>query len=436
MTAILILLALAGLMQAAGTFAPPSTQLAGPELTFGFLLLCAFFTARLVSNLGLPRLTGYLLAGIITGPFVFGLVTRPLTDELQMVKGVAVCLIALNAGSELNLARIRPLMRTIRAMTAWAVVGNMLLIGGVLYAIRPLVPFLDAMSSTEAIAVAATLGVALSAQSPAVVMALVNETRSQGRVTDVILAMVVLADLVVIICYAISSAIATAVIGGSLDVASTIGGVSWELFGSAALGLFIGLLLGTFVSKVAGGHSLFATMVCFVVAEVGKAIHLDPLIVMLTAGIYLENVSRADATRLIRDLESSQLPVYLVFFALAGAELHLGELYHLALPVAIIVLVRAFGFWVGAGIATAHTSAPPEVRRYAWYGLLPQAGLALALALLIGRTFPSFGAAAQALVIGTIGVNELVGPVILRVMLVRSGEAGKRAAVDFEVASH
>lgn len=431
MIPILLLLAIGGLMHAAGTFGSSSETLAGPELAFGFLLLMAYFNGKLVSRIGLPKLTGYILAGIVVGPYVLGLVDKATAGDLKIVGAVATAIIALQAGSELDLPSVKPLIRTIRAMTFWAVLGCMVALTGTLMLMRPFVPFLGGLELVPALAVSATLAVALSAQSPAVVMALIGETRSDGIVTRTILAMVVIADLVVVIMYGIASSAATAVVRGQADFGATIGGIAWEILGSIGFGLFIGIALGQFILHVQRGVGLFAVMMCFVVAEVGHAVHLDPLVIMIAAGIYLQNFSRADAHKLLDAFDAASLPVYLVFFALAGAKLDLGALAAVAIPVMIVVLVRAGSFYAGSKIACDRADADPAVRKHAWFGLLPQAGLALALAALIQRTFPEFGDAAFALVVGVVAANEMIAPVILRIVFLRSGEAGKRTTHDF-----
>jgi Kef-type K+ transport system membrane component KefB len=121
--------------------------------------------------------------------------------------------------------------------------------------------------------------------------------------------------------------------------------------------------------------------------------------------------------------------VFLVFFALAGGKIDLNLLYASLIPVALIVVVRTCTFYLGTKIACIRTGAAPLVSKYAWVGLMPQSGLALALALLVQNTFPTFGPAAAVVVFGVVGVNEMISPVVLRAVIVRSGEAGKRAAV-------
>jgi len=433
MIPLLLLFALGGLMHAARSF---STDGVAAELAFGFLLLSAYFTAKIVSRFGLPKLTGYILAGVITGPYVLGLVTTDMAVSLKIVSGTASAIIALEAGAELQLEKIRPVIKTLRALALLSVIGTAAAIAGTIYLVRDTLGFFGVLDFNQTIAVCVLLGVALAAKSPAVAMALISETRSEGPLTSTILATVVVADLGVIICFSIASAVTSAVIGGGIDVAATVFDVCWALFGSVGFGIAIGGLLGVFLKSVKSGSSLFAVMICVVVAEVGTRIQLDPLIVMLAAGIYLRNFSRADATQLLDNFAAAQLPVFLVFFALAGAKLHIFELWAAIIPVMLICAVRAASFFIGAKIATVATGAPEVVRKYVWYGLCPQAGLALALALVLAKTFPSFGAEASVILFGVVGFNECIAPIVLRIMLLRSGEAGKKQGADFAVRSH
>jgi Kef-type K+ transport system membrane component KefB len=427
---LLLLLAVGGLMHAARSFSTDAS-LAGTELAFGYLLLAAYFTGKIVNRFGLPKLTGYLAAGVISGQFVMGLVTKDMAVSLKVVSSTATAILALEAGSELQIKKIRPVLGTLKAMTIFAVFGAMIVIALALLAMRPWLPLFDGFDFGQSMAVAMVIGVALSAQSPAVVMALLAETRAEGPLASTMLASVVVADLCVILVFSLASALTSAVIGGGMDVGATSLSVAWEIIGSMVFGVIVGMLIGQFLRSVTRGASLFALMICVIVAEIGQRVHLDPLIVMLAAGIWLRNFSKADASALFHGFESAQLPVFLVFFALAGTKLDVTELWSAIIPVMIIAIVRASAFFVGARIATRSTGAPPVVQSYAWFGLVPQAGLALALATVLKDTFPSFGGKAAIILFGVVGFNELIAPVILRLMLMRSGEAGKKQGVDF-----
>ncbi len=431
MRSVIILLCLGGLMEATRSFADGGVTFAtGAELAFGFLLLASLFAGRLCAGINVPQLTGYIAAGVVAGPFVLELVSVDMAGSLKMVNGVAVCLIALVAGGELSIKRMKPLLGTIRSMTVWAVLGTGILLTGTIFALQPLLPFFSGLSPVQGVAVSFVLAVVLASQSPAVVMALLSETKSDGPVSQTTLALVVIADLVVILLYALASPIATVTLGGGADPVGTIVTVAWEIFGSAGIGLGIAVVLVQYIERVQRGVTLFVLLVCVVVAEVGVRIHLDPLIVTLVAGVYLENVSKLDATKFIHDLEAGSLPVYLVFFALAGAGLKLDLLAEVIVPAAIIAVVRGVGFWWGCRRAARRTGAVANVEKYVWVGLLPQAGLALALALILQRTFPTFGVEAAALILGVVALNQVVTPIMLRIALVRSGEAGKKDGDD------
>lgn len=430
MIPLLLLLAVAGLMQAASTFTS-QLETGGTELAFGFLLLAAFFSGKLVSRLRLPRLTGYLIAGVLAGPAVLELVTTDMASSLKVVNSVASCILGLTAGAELNLKKVRPLAGTLRGLMAYGVFGGILVLTGVLFLIRPLLPLFDGMDLAQSVSVCALFAVALIPQSPAVVMAVLSEMKADGPLSQTMLASVVVADLFVIVLYAIASAVAGVFIGGGIDVMDTIGHVAWELLGSMAFGILIGILIGTFVRAVKEGGAMFALMICVVVASVGSHVHLDPLVVMLAAGIWLENFSRANTHELLKKFESAQLPVFLVWFALAGLKLDLVQLWAAIVPVLIIAATRGVAFFIGARIAAARSSPPPAVKSYGWIGLVPQAGLSLAFVVVIQNTFPSFGPAAAVIMLSVLGVNQLLSPVLLRRALLESKEAGAKETTDF-----
>lgn len=430
--AVLILVAVGSLMQAARSFFPAEAShgATGTALAFGYLLLSAFFAGGLFANLRLPRLTGYIATGIVVGPGLLALVSDEMVHDLGPVKGVAVCLIALTAGGEFNFARMRPLLRSINAITLRAVFGTAVLCGAALFAMRRWLPFLDGLDTSQAIAACAVVAVAISAMSPAVVMGLFGELAPEGPVSKTILGVVVVADLAVIVLFALVSSVAKTFFGGSADIAATAIHVSWELFGSVLVGLVLGVIMVIFLRKVEGSRALFVVLVCVIASEIGGRVKLDPLIITLTVGVLIENVEHEEASKLIHEIEAASLPVYVVFFALAGAMLDLQVLRQVALPALAMVIVRALGMFVGARWGASSAGADPAVVRWSFVGLLPQAGLALAIALLLPKVFPSFGEQAAALVISVVGINEFVMPIILRAGIVRSGEdAASRGVV-------
>jgi hypothetical protein len=143
----------------------------------------------------------------------------------------------------------------------------------------------------------------------------------------------------------------------------------------------------------------------------------------------LENAFGVKGESVTHELGAAVLPVFAVFFGVAGARLHLDDLM-LIWPLAILfTVVRGVSLFVGAKIGTSLSGSEPEIRRWMPFGMIPQAGVSVGLAVLIERHFPSWGPGARALILSEITLNELFGPVLLRTALVRAGEAGKRTDV-------
>lgn len=401
----------------------------GTSVALGYLLLTGYFAGQMFARLRLPKLTGYIVAGVLVGPAALGLVTAPMAENLGLVNGMAVSLIALTAGTELELRVMRPLLRSIGWITKVGVLGTAALLSLALFAGRPWVPFLASLGTAQALAVGAVLGVVMVAQSPAVVVALKNELGADGPVSRTVLGVVVIADLVVILLFGVASTVAKAVLGAGSDVWATLGALAWELAGSLAIGAVLGGLLAIYVAKVRAGAALFLLTLTFIIAEVGQRLHFDPLLVALAAGVLIRNATRAgDAVH--RTIEASALPVYVLFFTLAGTTLHLDLLVVVGAPAVVLVAIRAAGLYGGSRLGARLAGAPLDVRRYAGYGLLPQAGLALALSALFSKTFPEFGAEASALTLSVVALNEILAPAAYRLALVRSGEAGRAAAPE------
>jgi Kef-type K+ transport system membrane component KefB len=420
---LLIIAGVCGLMWSARSFSA-ATAAAGTALGFGFLLLVSFFSGRTFNALLMPRVTGYIVAGIVTGPSVLGLLDAKMVHDLAPVKGIAVCLIALAAGGEMSFRQLRPLLRSIVGITLWSIAISGLLATAALVVLRPWLPFFVGMSETATLAACVVLGVCLTGMSPAVVMALLSELDARGPVSRTMLGVVIAADLLVIVLFSVVSSAAQPLLGGVADAADTARHLAWEVFGSIAAGCVAGLVLTLYLRTAGpGSRGLFVLLLCVLLSEVGSRLALDPLVAALAAGVFAANVAESESSALVHDIEAAALPIYVVFFALAGAMLNLALLAEVVLPALLLVAVRAAGVWLGARIGATRARAEPAVRRWAWTGLLPQAGLALALALLLPKVLPGIGEEAATLVVGIVGINQLLMPVLLRIGLVRAREA-------------
>lgn len=425
---LLLLLLITSLMHAARSFyVQDKTGSSEIALSFGYLLLCAFFAGRVFHTLKLPKLTGYIALGLIASPNVLGLISASSLEGLKLVNGIAVAMVALSAGTELELQSMRPLLRAIRWMTLLAVGSACVALAATLWLIRDHLPFMDGMTPLQSVALLTLLGIVMSAQSPAVVVALRDETNARGPLVSTVLGMVVIADMLIITLFAIASAFAKATFGDSADVYATLSKLTWELLGSLASGVILGFLLDVYVRKVRGSISLFLVVVAILVAEISHRVGLDPLLVSLSAGVFLRNGTQSGVA-VHEKIEYAGLPIYVLFFSVTGATLHLDVLQAVGLWVLLLIVVRGVALYAGCRLGARIAGAPALVRSYAGLGLLPQAGLALALASLFARTFPEFGEQAGALVLGVVTANEILAPALYRWGIVRSGEASSGEA--------
>jgi len=425
--AAVVLLLVAGISFAARSFLPASATVtgSGAALAFGFLLVAAMQTAHIFHELKLPHLTGFILCGAIFGPEVLRLITPSMLEDLVLVKKVAVGLIALTAGCELNFSNLRSKIGSIGIVSFFGLLFAFTLLFGLFAFVLGHIEFTAAMTLPQRLTVALVCATVLSALSPAVVMGILTETRAAGPVSEMCLSIVVLADLAIVVAFSFTESVARTTFpsGGN---SSIFGALAVHIFGSIAAGITVGLLSAFYIRRVGQRVGLFVFAVLFVVAEGGRALHLDPLLVGLSAGLFLENISPVSGHEVIRETQVAAMPTYAVFFAVVGAEIHLHAFFAVAPYAVLAAIVRATGIFTGARLGGRIAKVDPEVMKWVPLGMFPQAGVAIGLANLVASSFTPWGPAAATLILGTILINEMIGPVVFRLALTRAGEVGRK----------
>lgn len=424
----LLLVVLALLMQAARQFAPVELVGSGPAgitLSCGFLVLTAVLAGSLVAHIGLPRITAYLVAGAVVGPEVLDLVSAEMVDGLNLFRGLAVPFIALLAGAEFHVPSLVGGLRGSIAISAVTVVTSIAVITGGAFAARDFLPFLDGLSTSAALILCMLLALPLTASSPSMAVALRDDAEAEGPLIRTVLATVVLTSLLLLVLTAVAVPVVTAIRATPSDALHSAGKLAWTLFGSLAFGVGAGLGFAAFLRKLRAGGTLFAIGLSFAAAELGPRIGLDPLALALAAGIFLRNGTDL-GPRVLADMQPITLPVYVAFFSVAGATIPLHSLSTVGVGALILVAARALALNAGWRLGARVAGAPDTVRRLGGLGLLPQADLALALAALGATAFPD--TRALSLIAAVVAFDALVGPVLLRIALVKSGEAGLRPA--------
>lgn len=390
---------------------------------FGLLLLTADSLGLLAHELGLPRILGYLLAGVALGPSVGGLVPASVVSDLSMTNRLALGLIGLLAGAELRLGDIRDRGRQILAiLTVQTVVVLGLIVAAVMIG-RDFIPFMSGLDTRQALLLAFLFATLLTVNSPIVTIALLSETKAAGPVARTTLGVVLVADVVVIFLFTIALSLAQAGFAtGQVHAWTILRGLVWEVSGSFLVGALISVLFTLYLRFVKREIVVFAVVMVFATAALASALDFELLLSLVVTGFLIENVAPVRAEPLVHALHQTANPVFVIFFALAGAELQLREAAPLAAVILVLAAVRLVGIVIGAGLGAQWARAEDSVRRYGWMGLVSQAGVALGLATLVANRFPDVGLAMQSTVVGIIAVNETLGPVLFRRALSRAGE--------------
>ena len=397
----------------------------------GFLLLAGTLTSELIAPLGLPHLSGYLLAGIFAGPHVLRLIDEDTVKSLSPVNTLSLSLIALAGGAELEMGSIRKSARGL----SWAMLFQCFmvlpLVGGAFLASKSLLPFTRGLAPSALIGVACLWGALAVTRSPSATLAILSQTRASGPLSTFTLSFVMVSDIVVVVLVATTRALVRPLI----DPASTFNTESFitlghELLGSVALGTTLGLFLAAYLRLINRQMLVVLFVLGFGLTTVLEYLQFDALLTFMVAGFIVRNMSK-QGKKFIHAVEQTGSIVYVIFFATAGADLDVPLLRKLW-PVALILCgSRGLITWFAAFCAGRLAKDPPVLRRWAWSGLVSQAGLALGLGVLIARDFPTFGGYFRALTIATVALNEMIGPVLFKLALDRAGETSNIAAPSF-----
>lgn len=398
-------------------------------LALGVALLAASLAGDLLERARLPRLTGYLLFGVVCGPSLLNIITRPMARDLQLIDNLAVALIALVAGLEMNVGRLRRSLKAILALggTTIAVMYVVLLL--VLWAAWPWLPIDPSASGLLRFAQAAGLTTIVVSFSPAATMAVIAESRARGPLTEITLAVVILAEIALIVGFTLVLQLLRHAAGaGGGGGAGVVALLAWELVGSLALGSLLGALFAAYLHHVGREVPIVLLLLCVVLTQLSRAFHTEMLLTALAAGFVVENLVPPEGDALKDAVERGSPPVLVVFFAAAGASLQIDALAEVGLLAVALAALRMGLLRAGVALGTRLPGVPDPPGRLVWMGLVSQAGVVLGLAITMARQFPGWGLRLQTVVVALVAINQFLGPAVFRLALARAGEVGRAGA--------
>lgn len=406
-------------------------------LTVSIALLAGLLMTRLFKPLRLPSVTAYLIAGILIGPYCMGrlgiegigFTTMESVHTLSLISDAALGFIAFSIGSEFKLSELKKtgkqamVIGVVEALTAVLFTDIALLI---VHFIMP-----DVLSLPQAI----TLGAIASATAPAATLMVVRQYKAKGAVTNVLLPVVALDDAVCLVAFAISFGVAKTLISGTVDVISIIVTPLVEIAASLILGAVMGWILTQLEKMFNSNTNRLNMTITFVFLTVALSqiefsigpVHVgfSSLLVCMMLGMVFCNICPLSHDLMERANKWSS-PLSALFFVISGAELELSifsENIVIVVIGVVYILSRSLGKYVGAFVSTKATKCPPQVQKYLGITLLPQAGVALGMCAIAATEMPGEGGALiRNVILFSVLVYELFGPVLTRMALTASGD--------------
>jgi Kef-type K+ transport system membrane component KefB len=243
-----------------------------------------------------------------------------------------------------------------------------------------------------------------------------------------------LKDIAILFLFVVGLSVSRTLVGGAGFEPARVLSILGEITGSLGVGIFIGIIIVLYLRFVKKNEIVFILALCFFAYEIFESLHLHPLLIMMIAGFVVENFS-TEGGKLIDHLEAISPPVYIIFFTLSGAAVNISYLKSLWLVTLLIVLFRMLFKYLGTYVGAVAAKADNKIKKELWTAFISQAGLSLGMAKIIEDSFIGFGSKISAVIISAIVINQVIGPLLLKVCLDKSDRPHRGANPDRELKS-
>ena len=408
--------------------------------SFGLILLAAERIGSIFAKFKMPMISGFLLVGILAGPYILGLVSLDMVRQLTFLDDISLAVIAFAAGSELHLQEIRNRLKSI----AWVTLANSIIVPIVgtfaTYLLADSIPFMQPLTPLGRVAVSILAGAILVARSPSSAIAIINELRARGPFTRTVLGVTMVTDVVIIIVFAIAMSTAHVLFNGGGLQADFLLILATDLIVSFAVGYLLGRVLHLVLSLRIPSHVKIVLILAlgyavFVGTDLFRAyshnnlpfeIALEVLLICMIGSFVVTNYSPY-RTEFLSLMHRVGPPIYVIFFTLTGAALRLDVFVQVWTGALALFAIRLVAVFAGSFIGGAIAGDARQHNLLSWMTYITQAGVALGLAREVVTEFPEWGAAFATMMISTVVVSQLVGPPLFKFAIQRAGEAHTQA---------
>ena len=375
------------------------------------MIFAGMFCGRMAKHLRLPNVTGYLVAGLLIGPSVFGLLSTDFLDTINIISTVALGFIAFSIGNEFKISYFK------RVGVAPIVIACMESLFAVVFVVLGLI------ISGQSVSFSLVLGAIAAATAPAATIMVIKQYRAKGPVTETLLSVVAIDDATALILFSLSVAIAQALSNGAASLGASLLSPLKEIGGALVVGAALGfvfLLPLRFFKKAGNRLSLIAGFI-FLGLGLAEWLGLSELLLCMAMGAVVANFS-ADVDTIMDLCDGVTPPIFMLFFVASGADLKLSVLPTVGLIGVIYIVLRIAGKYFGAAVGGAMCKCEASVRKFLGPCLMPQAGVAIGLSLAAGQVVPEHAPQIRAVILCGTLIYELIGPAVTKFSLKKAGE--------------
>ncbi|MDY0345489.1 MAG: cation:proton antiporter [Bacilli bacterium] len=391
-------------------------------LILGLAIAAGLLSTRLMKLVNLPNVTGYLIIGLLLGPFVGHLFSIEAIENFSILSDIALGFIAFSIGCEFKLSSLKKIGSKVVVITIFQALLTAIVVSVAIFAF------------TRDVALSLTLGAIATATAPAATLMVVRQYKAKGPVVDTLLPVVAFDDAIGLIVFSILLAISKVVATDSgLTVDAILIAPLVEIFLSLIIGAALGALLAFVMRFFKSRANRLSLMIATVFLGVGITTlfsfidwySLSPLLLCMMIGAVFANMRR-DSNMVIEGVDRWTPPLFMFFFILSGAELDVSVIITVGIVGIVYIVARSVGKYFGAYLGALTVKSEKSIRHYLGFTLLPQAGVAIGMAKVVSDEMPhDIGVKIVTVVLCSVLFFELVGPIITKLALMRAGEIVK-----------
>ena len=388
-------------------------------LILGLAMAAGLLSTRLMKLLNLPNVTGYLIIGLLLGPFVGHLFSEQAISDFSILSDIALGFIAFSIGCEFKLSSLKKIGGKVVIITLFQAL------------LTAVVVALAVFAFSRDVALSLTLGAIATATAPAATLMVVRQYKAKGPVVDTLLPVVAFDDAIGLIVFSVLLSISKVVAtNSSLTAEAVLLAPLVEIFLSLAIGAALGALLALVMRFFKSRANRLTLMITTVFLGVGLTklfafidwYSLSSLLLCMMIGAVFANM-RSDSNLVVEGVDRWTPPLFMFFFILSGAELDVRVIVTVGLIGVVYIVARSVGKYFGAYLGALSTKSDKNIRHYLGFTLLPQAGVAIGMAKVVSEEMPSdIGVKIVTVVLCSVLFFELVGPIITKLALMRAGE--------------